>query len=124
MSNHVVLLIEDEEMVIDVASMMLIRLGCEVEVSKTGSEAIAAMQANSNKFDFMIVDFNLPDMTAIECLTEIRKISKTPAILSSGYGNNLSEEECDALIVKAILSKPFSLSQLEAVLESVSNPQA
>lgn len=121
MPKFVVLLIEDEEMVIDVASMMLNRLGCEVEVSKTGNDAIATMQQNDGKYDFLIVDFNLPDMTAIECLTEIRKTSNTPAILSSGYGSKLTKDECEALVVKAVLNKPFSLSQLESVLETVSN---
>lgn len=119
MANLTVLLIEDEEMVIDVASMMLQRLGCTVEVSKTGSQAIEQLKNNLDKYDLLIIDYNLPDMTAVECLNEMRGFSKTPAVLSSGFGNKLSKEECDKLLITAVLSKPFSLNQLETILNEV-----
>lgn len=117
MTNRAVLLVEDEEMVIDIASMMLQRLDCTVDVSKTGTEAIEQLKNNQDKYDLLIVDYNLPDMTGVQCLNEIREFSNTPAVLSSGYGNKLSQEECGNLLIKAVLSKPFSLNQLESILD-------
>lgn len=119
MSKCAVLLIEDEEMVIDVACMMLKRLGCEVAVAKTGAEAISTIQKQADAFDFLIVDFNLPDMTAVECLTELRNYSSTPAILSSGSGNQLNKNENESLNIVASLNKPFSLNQLDELINKI-----
>ncbi len=119
MPGRTVLLIEDNEMVIDVASMMLNRLDCEVVVAKTGAEAVITIQNQPDTFDILIVDYNLPDITAVECLTELRNYSNTPAILSSGSGNPISKSKNESLNIVASLNKPFSLTQLEELINKI-----
>jgi CheY-like chemotaxis protein len=47
--------------------------GYAVESAATGSEAITA--ASNHKFDGILLDFNLPDMTGLECLRQLRRLA-------------------------------------------------
>lgn len=59
-----ILLVEDVELNITVASALLQKFGHRVEVARNGAEALA--KANPDDFDLILLDIQLPDMTGFD----------------------------------------------------------
>ncbi len=115
-----VLLIDDEEMIINVADDMLHRLGYEVMVARTGKEAVEIFKANRNNIDVVILDMIMPDMggrETFDALKEIRPDIKV--LLSSGYSiageaSKILDRGCDGFI-----QKPFNMKQISHKIKEV-----
>jgi two-component system, cell cycle response regulator len=65
--------------------------GCVAEVG-TGAEAL---QQDLDRFDMILSDYNLPDCTGLELLSQIRSRCKTPVIMVTG--ENVSEFAAEAI---------------------------
>jgi AraC-like DNA-binding protein/CheY-like chemotaxis protein len=68
-----VLLVEDDQVTRETEALWLRLEGYAVECAATGREAIAA--ASNAQFDGILLDFNLPDMTGLECLRHLRGLA-------------------------------------------------
>ena len=116
-SSAKIMIMDDEEMVRNVAQEMLVQLGHEVFLAADGEEAIRLFQVANNtskKFDLVIMDLTIPGrMGGEEAVKEILAIDPdTKVIVSSGYSNDpimASYKEygfCGALV------KPYQLQEL------------
>lgn len=124
-----ILLMEDEPMVRDVAHEMLTLMGYEVNSVRDGIEAISAYRQALNKdqpFDAVIMNLTVPGgMGAKEAVCELLKMDPyTKAIVSSGYANDPVMESCTCYGFKGVVSKPYNLDELNAVLHKVVNENA
>jgi len=71
-----ILLVEDVELNITVATALLEKLGHSVTVARNGAEALAL--ANPRAFDLFLLDIQLPDMTGFDIAdTLIRRFGKS-----------------------------------------------
>lgn len=115
-----ILLIDDEQVVQDVASHMLNMLGYQVVTVSSGAEALDYYRAHHNEIDAVIVDMIMPGMGGHECFRELKRINPAvKAILSTGYGLN---EKVQSLMDEGILEfvqKPYQLSQLSEAVKRV-----
>ena len=115
-----VLLIDDEQVVQDVASHMLSMLGYQVVTFGSGTEALEYYRAHHPEIDAVIVDMIMPGMGGQECFRELKRINPTiRAILSTGYGVN---EKVQSLIdegIREFVQKPYQLSQLSEAMRRV-----
>jgi CheY-like chemotaxis protein len=119
-----ILLMEDEPMVRDVAHEMLTLMGYEVSSVRDGIEAITHYKQamiDGRPFAAIIMNLTVPGgMGAREAVCEILKIDPhAKAIVSSGYANDPVMESCGCYGFKAVVSKPYNLDELTAVLHSV-----
>lgn len=90
--------------------------GWEVRVADSGEEALAVMA--EWKPDVILSDKNMPDMTGVDLLREVRRKSSTVAfVLMTGYGSLDSLQEATHLDVDGYLQKPFR--NIFAMLTSV-----
>lgn len=85
----------------------------------TASRAEEALQYLAiDRYDAVLTDIALPGLTGLELLHRVQQgDSGTPVILISGKG---SEQDSDSLIrlgAFAYVTKPFSLDQIELVVE-------
>jgi len=74
-----VLLIDDD---VDICAALKARLpehGFMVEVASTGGKGVS--MARVNRYDLLIVDLNLPDMTGEEVIAEVHEMPHVPPIL-------------------------------------------
>lgn len=123
-----VLIMDDEDIVIQVATEMLKRLGYEVEVSKDGSEAIEiykkAMESG-RAFDAVIMDLTIPGgMGGKEAIKKLKEIDPdVRAIVSSGYSNDPILAEYRDYGFAGVVSKPYKIQKLSEELHGVVNPQ-
>jgi len=111
--KEIILIVDDEESIIEVASEVLDRQGYHILASAYGSEAIAMYEKTTPPIDLVILDVNLPDMSGEDVLDRLHDINPhVKVILSSGY--NLSEK-ANALTEKGVrqfLQKPFRMMEL------------
>jgi CheY-like chemotaxis protein len=87
-ANHnekkTVLFVDDEEMLLEVGSLMLQRLGYNVLTAIKGQEAIEIFKKND--VAFVILDMRMPGMNGDEVCRQLKKIKpKIKIILASGY---------------------------------------
>ncbi len=115
-----VLLVDDEEMIIDVGSRMLAKLGFEVLTARNGDEAVAVYGEHRDKIDLVLLDMVMPQVGGGEAFDRLRKINPdVKVILCSGYSIDgqarvILNRGCDAFI-----QKPFNLQTLSENIRAV-----
>lgn len=119
-----ILVMDDDEMVRNVAERMLSRLGNEVFLAKDGDEAIRLYQAaidSGEPIQLVIMDLTIPGgMGGKEAVQEILKIDqKAKVIVSSGYSNDPVMAKFKDYGFSAAIIKPFQLQELTRVIKHV-----
>lgn len=118
MATHKILLVDDEELVANVAKAMLKQLGYEVVTARNGQEAIEIFQQDQG-ISMVILDYNMPEMDGIDCLSTMRETSKIPALISTGAGYEFTEEKIKEYQVQGILNKPFTMAQIKKKIDQI-----
>jgi len=105
-----ILFIDDEKAIADIAKKSLERLGYNV-ISKTDSmEAITLFKGNSDKFDLIITDYSMPNLTGFELAKEVLAIRPDfPIILCTGLSDDINLE---TKMIKKFIRKPFSIKEI------------
>jgi two-component system, cell cycle sensor histidine kinase and response regulator CckA len=116
-----VLIMDDEAVILDVAGELIKELGHEVEFSVHGGEAIEKyrMAKQSGKpFDLVILDLTIRGgMGGAETMGKLLEIDPgVKAIVSSGYDDNDIISNHQKQGFKAFLKKPYSVHELQEVL--------
>lgn len=119
-----VLLMDDEEMVRAVVGEMLKISGNEVEYAKDGEEAIEKyLKARDSEAPFaaVIVDLNIPNgMGGKETVERLRRIdSNLKAVVSSGYPDDPVMMNYREYGFKAVIPKPFRVSDLNSAMQAL-----
>ena len=117
-----VLLVEDNSVNQRVATLMLRRLGAEVELAVDGLDAIDAWQERS--FDLILMDCEMPRLDGYGATQQIRanadacaNATSVPIIALTAHAMEGDRERCLAAGMNDYLRKPFTLAQLSALLE-------
>ncbi len=112
-----VLLVEDEPALLRVATRLLERVGFHVTACDLGTRALKLLAADPLRFDVVLSDQNMPELSGIELARAIRAIREDlPVVLASGNPGR-SAAELRESNVHAVLPKPYSGDALTAVLE-------
>jgi two-component system response regulator PilR (NtrC family) len=115
--THSVLIVDDEDDILELIELTLLRMGLEVERASTVKDAIAKVQAGS--FDLCLTDMRLPDGEGLELVQFISdNLSDLPVAVITAHGN--TENAVAALKAGAFdyLAKPVSLEQLRTLVKS------
>jgi PAS domain S-box-containing protein len=105
-----ILLVDDEEPIVRMEEEMLKRLGYRLVPRTSSIEALEAFRAQPDKFDLVITDMTMPNMTGARLAKEILKIrSDIPIILCTGYSEKIPKEKLSAI---SYVMKPVSMSQI------------
>jgi PAS domain S-box-containing protein len=107
------LIADDEETVRDILVHMLTRKGCDSISVENGTKALEQLNGFSDSLDFVMLDLNMPDISGVETLTEIRKKHPClPVALMTGGDESLTSSlfRDDPYVYR--LLKPFTLEAL------------
>jgi PAS domain S-box-containing protein len=108
-----VLLVEDEEMVRNMAAAMLNRLGFLVLEAKDGVEAVEVFRQRQDEIRLVLSDLTMPRMDGWETLTALRKLAPDiPVILASGYDKAQVMSGDHPELPQTFLGKPYRLKEL------------
>jgi two-component system cell cycle sensor histidine kinase/response regulator CckA len=106
------LLVEDEEVVRNLAVNILTNAGYRVTACASGSEAVTLYRDNTAEFDLVLLDMMMPGMHGKDVFAAMRLLNQNVcALLMSGYANSDVQELLD-LGIKGFISKPFRSKQL------------
>lgn len=118
LKNRRVLVVDDEPFARSLTVRLLKEMGNPtIEVASTGFEAIEALMGYGPPFDFALVDFNMPKMTGLDLLKEIRtgkgsRRRELPVAMLTGHSSRDLVGLAMALDVNAFLVKPTSRAAL------------
>ncbi len=120
-----VLVVDDQEMVRNVATAMLEAEGFAVVTATEGREAIEILSSGSEEIECVILDLTMPQMDGRETFEELRRIQKdVRVILSSGYDEQDITARFPGDRPEGFLKKPYDSEQLVAKLREVLRPPA
>lgn len=113
-----ILLVDDDEDLAQTLSDVFEMMDHEVLVVTEGNAALGLM--NSDSFDLVLLDWQLPDMHGVDVCKQYRQNGGTSKILMlTGMRDNASKEAGKAAGADDFLTKPFSLDQLTERLEGL-----
>jgi PAS domain S-box-containing protein len=106
-----VLLVDDHPEVRETTAALLRDLGHNVVAAASGTDALSILKARSDKFDVLLSDYAMPQMSGTDLVTKARHLQpRLPALLITGYAD--ADEICERPTDVAILTKPFSPADL------------
>jgi len=111
-----VLVVDDEQIVCELASDMLGRLGYDAVTALSGNEALEAMR--NSRFDLVLLDLLMPEMNGQETFHRLKEIDPDiPVILSSGYSEDSVVQRLLEEGAISMLKKPYRLADLKVALD-------
>ena len=98
---------------------MLERLGYEVKARTSSIEALEAFRAQPDKFDLVVTDQTMPNMTGVELIKELRQIrSNIPIVLCTGYSEMIDKKKAKEMGISFVL-KPVVMSEIANTVREV-----
>jgi CheY-like chemotaxis protein len=105
---------------VDAIKPMLERLGYQVAARTSSIEALEAFRSNSDKYDLVITDYTMPNMTGIELTKELLKLRPTiPIILCTGFSEQINEETAKEKGIQAFIMKPIVMHEMANSIRNV-----
>jgi PAS domain S-box-containing protein len=112
-----VLLVEDEPMLRQMAQSMLELLGCEVITAGDGVEALEVFRKHQDHVRCALLDLAMPRMDGWETLAALRALRPDlPVILASGYDEARVMQGDHPERPQTFLQKPYRMRELEEAL--------
>ncbi len=108
-----ILVVDDEEVVRNVASEMLFKLGYEVVTTSSGQDAVDYYRKHGDLVDLVIIDLIMPGMGGQECFRELKCIDPhVRAVLSTGYGMDRRVRDIVNEGMIGFVQKPYQMIEL------------
>jgi CheY-like chemotaxis protein len=119
-----VLLAEDNELNQKLITRLLEKRGHDTVVATNGREALAAIEASSERFDLLLMDIQMPDMGGFETTARIREreagtAQHLPIVALTAHATKDDRDRCIEAGMDAYLSKPVTANELFETIESV-----
>jgi two-component system response regulator RegX3 len=112
-----VLVVEDEDSFSDALSYMLSREGYEVEIARTGIEALSSFDRFGA--DIVLLDLMLPGLSGTEVCRELRTRTNVPIIMVTARDTEVDKVVGLELGADDYVTKPFSSRELMARVRAV-----
>jgi PAS domain S-box-containing protein len=111
--NETVLLVDDEELVRDLAKRILERAGYTVLTAINGREALEVYKERGEEIAVIVLDLIMPVMGGKECFEELLKINPSvKVIISSGFSEDDYLKETTSMGINGMVNKPYTQDKL------------
>ena len=119
-----VLVVDDEELVLQLARQVLERAGYIVTTATGGHEALALLRSPDSLPSLVLLDLTMPGFNGSQTLAELKRLApQLPVILTSGF----SEQDAAKIIgegLSGFIQKPYSPSALVALVRQALRQQS
>ncbi len=123
-----ILLAEDNEVNVLVASLRLSEMGHEFEVARSGKEVIEKL--SEQDFDLVLMDVEMPLMNGIEATRIIRAASpesgirnpEIPIVAMTAHALKEFRDKCLEVGMNAYVSKPVDFKELSGIIKRLVSP--
>ena len=120
--NHAplsVLVVDDEPLIRWSLMKGLTRRGHEVVEAASGAEALEAIGEDPNRFHVVVLDYRLSDRQDLSLLADVRhRLPRAMVLMMTAYGDAEMRTGALAMGARAVVDKPFQVSEMIALIES------
>jgi PAS domain S-box-containing protein len=121
--TETILVVDDEDLVRELAKRMLSKAGYTILAASNCREALDVYKKNKGSISLVILDLIMPEIGGQQCLDELLKIEpEVKVLVASGYAGDSSSRQAIARGAKGFISKPFRvknlLSDVRKILDS------
>jgi DNA-binding NtrC family response regulator len=118
-----ILVIDDDELLLDLANEFLSDAGYRVFTAVTGEEALKLFSSNAQEIGLVITDMGLPGMSGDEVVLKIREINpSTKSIAMSGFGGEEMLRQVRRIDFGTFIPKPFDRELLLKAVGAIIGP--
>ena len=118
-----ILLVDDEELMRETIPLLLESMNHKVETVSSGQDALRCLDAGL-AVDLVLLDHNMPGLTGVETLTQLRtNRPKLPVILSTGFINEDTANVLAGISHVWVLKKPYGKREIQQVMAEVFQPK-
>jgi PAS domain S-box-containing protein len=124
-NGELLLIVDDEKPILQVAKALLEGHGYRVLTAGDATEALAIFALRKNEIKLVLTDLAMPLMDGIVLIRTLQKMKpKVRIIASTGRGGREQhDDELAGLNVRACLTKPYNKDKLLTTLHDALNPQ-
>lgn len=113
-----ILIADDEKSFVEPLSDRLTRKGNQVESAYDGLNALKLIKAN--KYDVIILDHNMPELTGLELVKYIRANKMdVKIVMVTGYAE-IDKSFMEVIGVDEYITKPVKFTDVEAIIDKYS----
>src|SRR5262245_12354062 len=113
--QRTILVVEDDELVRDAVTRVLVREGYLVMTAATGHDAIALVRTPLSPIDVVLLDVRLPDVSGADLCARLRELHPTlPVVVCTGAADPEETAELIRLGVRRCFLKPVVMEELLA----------
>ena len=112
-----VLVVDDEEASLRASKMLFEKTGCVVDTAKNGKTALELFEPDSEKYDLVIVDMEMPVMQGDELYDRLKEIKPdVQVIILSRYSIDEKSQSVLNRGARGFIHKPFRIEDIERVV--------
>ncbi len=114
------LVVDDDEIVREVAKAILEQAGFSVVVAADGVEAVELFQKRPDEFCFVLLDMTMPRMDGIKTFQALRRVRPAvKVVLSSGYNEQDATDRVRGKGLAGFAQKPYTPAELLQIVRGV-----
>ncbi len=119
-----ILFVDDEEVITDMLSQMLRKMGYQVTARMSSGDALETFRADPDQFDLVITDMSMPRMTGAELSRRLLSIRPDlPIIICTGFSDQIDETKARAMGIREFVLKPVLKEDLaRAIRDALDAP--
>ena len=115
-----ILFVDDEEALVEMGEDILAELGYEVTSRMNGREALELLKSDPSRFDLVITDQTMPEMTGIDLARAILAIRPNmPIVMCTGFSHLVDADKALAAGIKAFAMKPLTKREIARTIRNV-----
>jgi len=117
-----ILIVDDEQMIRDMASDMLSLLGFKVFLAASGVEGLNIYKLHKDKIDVVLLDLLMPEMNGTVCFENLKQVNpEVKVIIATGIDEIEKKKELEEKGIKGYLGKPYRLENIAQTLIDILN---
>ncbi len=115
-----ILVVDDEAPLLNLMRVFLSRLGYQVEVAASATDALARFAASAGQFQLVIADLTMPEMAGDQMALKMTDLDPNiRVLLCSGYPYDVQSLPAKVRDRFGMLQKPFVPKMLEAAVKGL-----
>ena len=115
--GQAVMVVDDEPALVELAEELLAVMGYEPVGFTSSEKALDAFKADPDRFDLVLTDEVMPQMTGTALATALHALRpRLPIVMASGYGGPQLEDRAATAGVTVLVRKPLQQAELARAL--------
>jgi CheY-like chemotaxis protein len=113
-----ILFADGDQLMAEPVNTMLLQMGCLVQMETSGKETLDTFDNNPSKFDLVVMDVGMPDMSGLLLAEKLMRIrSDIPIVLLTG-ADEQTRTRARASGIRWFGMKPVSIIELTQTVEN------